>query len=146
MEIRKAYIENKRIYTTSVAMIQKAKEIADKVESLLPESWEISFVNGMWRGLLICNRGYGKKRPATDFKLVCKIVEKVVKKEVKKDPWTEGDKLFCLHGEVYVKIAENVNLKVDIRHFDPEGCHIDYEEKTVTIAKVNDSCLGLGGE
>lgn len=147
MKVRAAYIENKQLYKRTIVQIQKAKEIADKVEPLLPKSWGTSFINGMWRGLLISNSGLiGGKRPATDFKLACKIVEKVVKKEVKKYPWTEGDKLFCLHGEVSIKIKKNLSLRVDIRHFDPEGCHIDYEEKTITIAKVNDSCLGLGGE
>ena len=135
--------ELKKTYENHLVKLNCAEIIANKIDDLLPPDWESCYVQD-WDGLLFRNSSMNEnERPSMDFKLVCKLVEKATGKEVKKEPWVEGDLFFCLHGTTTVKIND-LDLKIDIRMFDPANCKLEYEEKAVRIAKVDDACLGLG--
>lgn len=143
MKARNSFIENKKIYQRSIAEIKKAKEIVDKVDGLLPAGWESDYICGMWRGLLF---SCSEKQSSLEFKLVCKLIEKATATKLKRNPWIEGKLLFCLKGETFVPISELHNLTVQVRMMNPTECTLEYEEKTVTVAKMSDDCLGLSGD
>jgi hypothetical protein len=151
MNIGKTYFDLQRAKWDCERGLDVAAEIARKVEPMLPDGWESRFCPawGVFGGLLFCPKdSFGKETPPEEFSLVCKLIGKVTGKDVKKKPWTEGDQLICLQGEVYVPISwwgRSGVLQIQARVFKPKDCKLEYETKTVTVCKVPAGCMGVAG-
>lgn len=135
--------------------VDLAKTVADKLEPLLPLGWKCYYVLN-WRGLCVMGDKYYTDKngdlkenvacnPRNDFKYVCGIVSQATGKPVNREPWLSGDVLICLLGEVSYE-KDNVRLTIQIRQFDKRDCQLEYEERTVKVAKLSEECLGVMGE
>lgn len=153
MDKQKAIGRVKRDYDRAVKEIEIADKIAKKIDPLLPKGWtsEIdSIVNNL---IFQCGSFCSEdSHQATEFKLVCKLVEKaigekIVDREGQADKRDGKDNLYILQGSVYH--YSNVNgdkicLGINIILYNPKHqCEIEWKKETKVVAKISDNCLGL---
>jgi hypothetical protein len=125
----------------------EANRLAEKICPLLPDGWTADFII-QWQGLLFShNDNYEVKpdgySPKLDFIKVCALVEQAGIK-LERLPWIMEESLFCLHGTGWHNPGNKFKgegLKVEVRQFETKECRLEYEEKTVRVAKLSDDCL-----
>ena len=128
--------------------IEFTSRLAEKIEPALPAGWEVRFEQGWgeFGGILVCPEKWDEVS-MDEFGLAKKVVEIAIGQALKTVPWVEEDKLFCLHADAYIPVKGFYSgaIKLEVRVFKVKDCKLEYETKTVTVAKVPGGCLGAAG-
>lgn len=150
METGKEYFAMQRALWVKERGLSVSADLSKRIEQALPDGWETRWVEswGPFGGLLVIAKDAFVEIPMEEFGLACKLIEMVTGKKPKVDPWTEGAALFCIMGTVELPVKwwdVSSTLKIQARIFKPKDCKLEYETKTVTVAKVPEGCLGVAG-
>ena len=150
MDTKKYQRRAKAAYVRSLRHIATCKNLAKKVEPLLPKGWKFS-VDTTFHIIRI--EKFDLEEKGTDsheFKLVCKLLEKAL-----------GEKLENRHGtatkkEIVTSLQASGCYRMDRRYvsvyiclMNPENmpdCEITWKRKWTKEAILSDACLGLNPE
>jgi hypothetical protein len=132
----------KRKYDQTIIQIEKAIELINKIEPLLPKNWIALFIPENAYPIVFQN--IGEKQSELEFKLVCRLVEDLVGRKLLREAYaTKGSGLYLLEGCISHYIGDiDLSMKVEMRHPN-HTCEITYREETIIKAEVSSECLGL---
>ena len=138
MHIEEAKIYLKREYRQGLISLAMAKKVADKIEPLLPRGWNCSMFLGTWLSI----EKTEEMVHASEFRVVCDLVEKVTGKKVERSARSEK----MLKGEVWIKEKLNRYLHIEIYLADVDGCRIERKQETREVYVASPECLGIRQE
>lgn len=151
MDKKKALKEAKESYEEELKQIELAEKITKKIDPLLPKGWESHFDRDRAYPIVFQSGTYTEdkpnKKPAEEFKLVCKLVEKLIGiKLIREAHANKENGLYGLEGHRahYVK---KIDGSIKVLMYNPDhSCEVKFEREYYLKAIVSDDCLGLQGE
>jgi hypothetical protein len=132
----------KKKYDQTVRQIEKVIELTDKVESLLPKNWKISYFPDNAYPIVFKNTE--KNQSELEFKFVCKLIEELIGNKMSREAYATKEHGLYLFEAVISHYVGDIDLSIKVVMKDPtHTCEITYREETIIKVEVSSECLGL---
>lgn len=139
MDKEMALKDAEKKFRQTLSSIDKAQEICDKVDSLLPPKWHSKFIVGDY--LEFCPL-YPHKPSSAEFRTVCDLVEKVIEKELSRRASGNKDNPQLI-ASGYFNFGNDVWLSIWVESDADDTCKITFKRTWETKPIADENCLGL---